>query len=186
MTSPTQFLMIWAWRLAKFWFIPFFLMLVLAYFFFRGESFKGWWRRWSAGAWVARDWHKKDRKRLLKAWELRPAWPVSDVARSETTVPAKRKPDTLARWEQGPSVAGVMNSSESAALATTNDHDLKNWLLERMISSKQRRRDQTSSLMTTILLGAGHIFLGLVVLLVAISIFGSLLEVIYGLSGGRP
>lgn len=186
LTPAVQFLMIWSDRLAHFWFIPFFLMLVLSFLFFRGSSFGSWWRRWSTRLWTASEWNKKDRNRLVTAWELRPVAAGEARSLSDAGASAESKAETVRRWEQSESLAGVLTKSESAALSSTDDQELKDWLLERMIGSKRERRMRINSFWTTSLLGACHCFLGLIVLLLAISIFGTLLEVVYGLAGGRP
>jgi len=186
MTATTQMLMFGSDVLVNFWFIPFFLMLVLGFFFLVGSNFGGWWRRWSSRSWTAIDWHKSDRNRLVTVWKLRPA--AVDVAipaldESSSLEAPPRKSD---RWEQNGSLTGVLTKSESAALSQTDDQELKDWLLEKMISSRRNRRTRTRNVWATILLGAGHCFLGVAVLLLAISVFGSLLEIVYGLAGGRP
>ena len=178
--------MIWADRTAKLWFIPFFLLLVLGFFFIRGSSFANWWRRWSSRLWTAQDWSNKDRSRLVAAWELRPAGvsATSNGAAASTSAESGASP-TVDRW-QTPSLASVLTKSESATLALTEDQELKDWLLEKMVSSRKEQRASIRNAWATILLGAGHCLIGLVVLLVAISVFGSLLEIIHGLAGGRP
>ena len=189
MTPASQFLMAWTDRFSKLWFIPFFLMLCLGFFFLRGASFGSWWQRWFTGRWTNQQWYGKDQKRLLTAWELRPAGEIGAVLAGETVGAvdsAETVSETISQWDQSPSTAGVLSKSESAALSMTEDKELKDWLLERMISSKRLRRARIRSVWATILLGVGHCLLGLIVILVAISVFGSLLEIIYGLAGGRP
>ena len=186
MTATSQVLMLGCDVLVKFWFIPFLILLVFGFFFIRASSFGGWWRRWSTRLWTARNWNKNDRNRLVTAWKLRPAGAGEVSNPLDANASAEPKSESVGRWDQANSLKGALTKSESAALSSTDDHELKDWLLEKMIGSRQERRARTSNLWATILLGAGHCFLGLVVLLLAISVFGSLLEIIHGLAGGRP
>ena len=186
MTATTQMLMVGSDVLVSFWFIPFFLMLVLGFFFLRGSNFGGWWRRWSSRSWTAIDWHKSDRKRLVTAWKLRPAGVDVAIPHLDASSSPEAPPKMKDRWDRDDSLTSVLTKSESAALSLTDDKELKDWLLEKMISSKRNRRTRTRNVWATIFLGAGHCFLGVVVLLLAISVFGSLLEIVYGLAGGRP
>lgn len=189
MTPAAQFLMIWAARFTYFWFIPFFLMLAIGFYYLRGPSIGKWLQRWSSRNWTALHWHGKDQKRLFKAWELRPAVETSAVLTGETggvNDTANEMPRTISRWGESPSMIGILSKSESAALSMTDDKELKDWLFEKMIGAKRLRRASTRKVWATILLGAGHCLIGLIVFLVALSIFGSLLAVIYGLAGGQP
>jgi len=97
LTPAVQFLMIWSDRLAHFWFIPFFLMLVLSFLFFRGSSFGSWWRRWSTRLWTASEWNKKDRNRLVTAWELRPVAAGEARSLSDAGASAESKAETVDR-----------------------------------------------------------------------------------------
>ena len=185
MNSAALFLMYWADLLAKLWFIPFLLILVLCIFFIRSADFGSWWRRWSTRKWTALDWHPKDLKRLVAAWKLRPAGPrvAGDLAAAGGS--ASGQSQRRGGWEQGVS-AGVLTKSESAALSATDDGELKDWLLEKMITSKRVKRVRINNFWASVLLGVFNCFFGFVVLLLAFSIFGSLLDIIYALAGGRP
>jgi hypothetical protein len=186
MTPASQFLILWSDRFVKLWFIPFFLVLVLGFFFFRGPSFADWWRRWSSRLWTAQNWNRKDRDRLVTAWELRPMKDTETQKCAGASISAESNSTaTIARWHET-SFAGVLSKSESFALAATNDQELKDWLLEKMIKSKRERRALRRNVWGTILFGVGHCAIGLLVFLVALSVFGSLLEIVHGLAGGRP
>jgi len=173
MTPTTYWLIFVSDLFVKFWFISAFAVLVFASFFFRDTSFLAWWRRWFPNAWTATVLGKKDQKRLMTAWKLRPvALPGNQSVDDEEQ---KRLSSALA-----------MNKSETAALALTNNHQFKDWLLRKMITKKRAKRNRIRDFWATIILGFGHCFLGLVVLLLGVSVFGTLLAIVEGLSGARP
>ena len=138
--------------LVNFWFIPFLLMLVLGFFFLRGSNFGGWWRRWSSRSWTAIDWHKSDRKRLVTAWKLRPAGVDVTIPHLDASSSPEAPPKMKDRWDRDDSLTSVLTKSESAALSLTDDQELKDWLLEKMISSKRNRRTRTRNVWATICL----------------------------------
>ncbi len=180
LTGPTSFMMIWAERIVRFWFILGPVMLLIGILFVRGASFATWWRRWSPRSWTVNSWDKHDRRRLALGWAMR-AGPRPDLI----DLPAS-KFDATATLEKQLCSARILTKRESAALSATDDGDLKDWLLEKMIDGRRTRRVRNQNVVATILIGAGHCFLALVVVLVAVSILGSLLVIVEGLAGARP
>ncbi len=192
MTPASRSMMYFGYMTAKLWFIPALVMLVLTVLFFRSAGFSEWASRWSPRLWTATNWMPEDQKRLTTAWRLRPsgtrlvAGSEGPAAAVKTSAATSATAATSDSWERPNSYENVLSKSELAALSSTNDEELKDWLFEKMIHAKRERRNRRSSGWATIFLGAGHCFLGGIVILVALSVFGSLLAIIEGLTGGRP
>jgi len=155
--------------LVFYWFVPALLLLLLGIFYFRGSTFGIWWNRWFPNSWTVSSWAKKDRTRLVTAWKLRPV-------RSTDSIP----------WEEQLLSKDALTKSESAALSATNDKELRDWLLENMVTGRRENRARAGNRWATIVFGIGHCLLGGVVFLLALSVFGSLLVIIEGLTGAHP
>ena len=144
--------------MAFWWYLFPILLLIIAIPFFRQGQFSRYWSRWSPANWMRRVLGGKTQKIQTAIWSLRHGSPQSLQS-------------------------NAVSKSQTAALNSVSDPNLQSWLLENILDNGQFRKNRNTTVMATILLGAGHVIIGIVVLFCALAVFQGVLAIINGLTG---